>query len=303
MEKHINKSVNLKQMAIEMLKENHITYDCIGNKVYYGMDSFTIPIMIEDTIFFFKFFVDEYENDINAEIKIVEYIKSQNITIVPKYFSKENKKVFKSQKYNMVFYGTQSIDGKTNTQLNRQIVENIVINIATIHSKLKQFDMQNIDLRKSYTSERILKLFIKNNRYNDFKKINSYIEELMSVNIEYEKLYPIHADLHLGNFKIINGKVEGIIDFSNIMEASFEYDVSKFFQDIIMKDIIKINELDDLIHLYRNTSKLNTNLKCLYVNIAYNILFRYLYSNEDNNEKILLSVKELIKYANNIYQI
>ena len=42
MEKHINKSVNLKQMAIEMLKENHINYDCIGNKVYYGMDSFTI---------------------------------------------------------------------------------------------------------------------------------------------------------------------------------------------------------------------------------------------------------------------
>lgn len=287
-------------MAIEMLKESHINYDCIGTKVYFGMDSFTIPIMIEDTIFYFKFFIDEYENNINAEIKIVEYIKSQNINIVPKYFSKQNKKIFKSKKYNMMFYGTQSIDGETNTKINRQTVENIVMNIANIHSKLEQFDMQNIDLRKSYTSERILKLFIKNNRYNDFRRINSYIEELMSINIEQEKLYPIHADLHIGNFKIINGKVEGIIDFSNVMKSSFEYDISKFFQDIIMKDIIKIDELDDLINLYRNISKLNTNINCLYVNIAYNILFRYLYSNEDNNEKILLSVKKLIKYANKI---
>lgn len=263
----------LKKMALQMLDKSKITPHKAGN-VYYGNRSFTLPTLLNDRIYYFKFFPSANKPSIESDVAVVNYLIENGISL-PSFFQQDGKQIFYGENENITFYASKFVDGDNSPVLSSTLIRDIVINIARMHSKLKNFDKSTINIEKVTDYQRMIELYIKNNCYCDSKGIGEYLEKIIKIGTDNVPTYPIHSDLYMGNIKVQNGKFKSFMDFSDIRESYFEDDLGKFFQSVLMEYSIQSDDIANLIKVYESESGISLSKKNVYVSVLYCMLDRY----------------------------
>ena len=177
------------------------------------------------------------------------------------FFQQDGKQIFYGENENITFYASEFVDGDNSTVLSNTLIRDIVINIARMHSKLKNFDKSTINIEKITDYQKMIELYIKNNCDCDSKGIGEYLEKIIKIGIDNVPTYPIHSDLYMGNIKVQNGKFKSFMDFSDIRESYFEDDLGKFFQSILMEGSIESDDIANLIKVYESESRISLSKK------------------------------------------
>ena len=263
----------LQEISLKMIEEQQIVPHKTGT-IYYGNGSFSFPALLENGIYYFKFFPTTNISAIQSEIDIVNYLIRKGIPL-PRFLTQNGKTIFHSKNGNMVFYASEFMDGDNDPILSKQLINDIVINIAQMHLKIKDFDKTNINIEKTTDYQRLMELYIKNQCNGDSKGIEEYLERIIKIGVDNVPTYPIHSDLYMGNVRIKDGNFKGIIDFSNLRESYFEDDLGKFFQSILLANVIVPEDIDDLIKLYESESGIPLSKRNIYVSTLYCMLDRY----------------------------
>ncbi len=285
----------LKKMALQMLDKSKITPHKAGN-VYYGNRSFTLPTLLNDGIYYFKFFPSANKPSIESDVAVVNYLIENGISL-PSFFKQDEKQIFYGENENITFYASKFVDGDNSPVLSSTLIRDIVINIARMHSKLKNFDKSTINIEKVTDYQRMIELYIKNNCYCDSKGIGEYLEKIIKIGTDNVPTYPIHSDLYMGNIKVQNGKFKSFMDFSDIRESYFEDDLGKFFQSVLMEDSIQSDDIANLIKVYESESGISLSKKNVYVSVLYCMLDRYFNREHTirDKQKMLSIVQELLE--------
>lgn len=285
----------LKKMALQMLDKSKITPHKAGN-VYYGNRSFTLPTLLNDGIYYFKFFPSANKPSIESDVTVVNYLIENGISL-PSFFQQDGKQIFYGENENITFYASKFVDGDNSPVLSSTLIRDIVINIARMHSKLKTFDKSTINIEKLTDYQRMIELYIKNNCDCDSKGIGEYLEKILKIGTDNVPTYPIHSDLYMGNIKVQNGKFKSFMDFSDIRESFFEDDLGKFFQSVLMEDSIQPDDIANLIKVYESESGISLSKKNVYVSILYCMLDRYFNREHTirDKQKMLSIVQELLE--------
>lgn len=285
----------LKKMALQMLDKSKIMPLKAGN-VYYGNRSFTLPTLLSDGIYYFKFFPSANKPSIQSDVAVVNYLIENGISL-PVFFQQDGKQIFYGENENITFYASEFVDGDNSPVLSNTLIRDIVINIARMHSKLKDFDKSTINIEKITDYQKMIELYIKNNCDCDSKGIGEYLEKIIKIGIDNVPTYPIHSDLYMGNIKVQNGKFKSFMDFSDIRESYFEDDLGKFFQSILMEGSIESDDIANLIKVYESESRISLSKKNVYVSILYCMLDRYFNREHtiSDKQKIISVVQELLE--------
>lgn len=285
----------LKKMALQMLGKSKITPHKAGN-VYYGNRSFTLPTLLNDRIYYFKFFPSANKPSIESDVAVVNYLIENGISL-PSFFQQDGKQIFYGENENITFYASKFVDGDNSPVLSSTLIRDIVINIARMHSKLKNFDKSTINIEKVTDYQRMIELYIKNNCYCDSKGIGEYLEKIIKIGTDNVPTYPIHSDLYMGNIKVQNGKFKSFMDFSDIRESYFEDDLGKFFQSVLMEYSIQSDDIANLIKVYESESGISLSKKNVYVSVLYCMLDRYFNREHTirDKQKMLSIVQELLE--------
>lgn len=285
----------LKEMALQMLDKSKIKPHKVGN-VYYGNRSFTLPTLLNDGIYYFKFFPSVNKSSIEADVAVVNYLIENRISL-PSFFQQNGNQIFCDENENITFYASKFIDGDGSPVLSSTLIRDIVINIARMHSKLRDFDKSTINIEKVTDYQKMIELYIKNKCDYDSKGIEEYLERIIRIGIDDVPTYPIHSDLYMGNIKVQNGNFKSFMDFSDIRESYFEDDLGKFFQNVLMEDSIKTDDIANLIKVYESESGIPLSKKNVYVSILYCMLDRYFNREHTVRDKqnMLSVVQELLE--------
>lgn len=285
----------LKEMALQMLDKSKITPHKAGN-VYYGNRSFTLPTLLNDGIYYFKFFPSANKPSIESNVAVVNYLIENGISF-PSFFQQDGKQIFYGENGNIAFYASKFVDSDNSPVLSSTLIRDIVIHIARMHSKLKTFDKSTINIEKVTDYQRMIELYIKNNCDCDSKGIGKYLEKIIKIGTDNVPTYPIHSDLYMGNIKVQNGKFKSFMDFSDIRESYFEDDLGKFFQSVLMEDSIQSDDIANFIKVYESESGISLSKKNVYVSVLYCMLDRYFNREHTirDKPKMLSIVQELLK--------
>ena len=262
----------LQENSLKMIKEQKIVPYKIGN-IYYGNGTFSLPALLENGIYYFKFPTSNMLA-IQSEVDIENYLIKNGIPL-PRFLIQDGKEIFQSKYGNMVFYAQEFIDGDNTPVLSKRLINDIVESIAQMHMKLKDFDKTTISIEKITDYQRLIELYIKNKCNGDSKEINKYLERIIRIGIDNVPTYPIHSDLYMGNIRIKDGNFKGFIDFSNIRESYFEDDLGKFFQSILLENVIIPEDIENLISVYENKCGIPISKRNIYVSTLYCMLDRY----------------------------
>ena len=263
----------LREKSIEMLQEQQINPNKIGN-IYYGNGSYTLPTLLDDGIYYFKFFPTRDISEVQSEVDFVDYLINRGISI-PRLLNQNSREVFQSHDSSTVFYASEHMDGDYNPVLSRPLIEEIITNIAQMHSMAKDFDKSSVTMQKRTDYQRLIDLYIKTQCDRDQRGIAKCIERTMKIGVQDVPTYPIHSDLYMGNIVTKDGKFRGFFDFSNLRESYLEDDLGKFFQSALEANAISPKDIDSLVKLYEKESGISLNRDNLYVSTLYCVLERY----------------------------
>ena len=285
----------LQEISLKMIAEQKIVTHKTGN-IYYGNGSFSLPALLENGIYYFKFFPTSNMSAIQTEIDIVNYLIKNGIPL-PRFLTQNGKEIFHSKNGNIVFYASEFMDGDNDPALSKQLINDIIANIAQMHSKLRDFNKTTMNIKKTTDYQRLIELYIKNKCNGDPKGISKYLERIIKIGVEDDPTYPIHSDLYMGNIRIKDGKFKGIIDFSNIRESYFEDDLGKFFQSILLENVIIPEDIENLIRVYESECGIPLSKRNIYVSTLYCMLDRY-FNKEyqgNNQERFISTIQKLLE--------
>ena len=240
----------LQEKSIEMLQEQQIKPNKIGN-IYYGNGSYTLPALLDDGIYYFKFFPTRDISEVQSEVAFVDYLINRGISI-PRFLNQNGREVFQSHNSSTVFYASEHMDGDYNPVLSRPLIEEIITSIAQMHSMAKDFDKSSVTMQKRTDYQRLIDLYIKTQCDRDQRGI-----------------------ANMGNIVTKDGKFRGFFDFSNLRESYLEDDLGKFFQSALEANAISPKDIDSLVKLYEKESGISLNRDNLYVSTLYCVLERY----------------------------
>ena len=285
----------LQEISLKMIKEQKIVPHKIGN-IYYGNGSFSLPVLLENGIYYFKFFPTSNMFTVQSEIDIVNYL-IKNGTPLPRFLTQNDKEIFHSKNGNIFFYAQEVMDGDNTSVLSEHLINVIVDSIAQMHLKLKDFDKTTIHIEKITDYQKLIELYIKNKCNCDSKGIGEYLERIIRIGIDNVPTYPIHSDLYMGNIMVKDGHFKGFIDFSNIRESYFEDDLGKFFQSMLLENIIIPEDIENLIKVYESKCDIPLSRRNIYVSTLYCMLDRY-FNKEyqgNKNKRFISTIQKLLE--------
>lgn len=267
-----------KEFAIQMLKDEKIAPKKIG-KIYYGDKNFILPVLLDDGIYYFKFFMEPVQEHIEADIKVVEYLRENGIS-VPEFFDKNGRKIFKSSEdipFSTIFYASKHVEADKDEEysMSTETIEDIIRQIGRMHLKLKKFDKSKINIDKITDYQRLIQLYIDKKDLCDERGISEKIEKVIGMGIDKVETYPIHSDLHSANIMIENGRFKSFIDFSDVRESYFEDDLGKFFQNLLGAKNVNMSEISRIMKIYEDETGIKLSKKNIYTSTIYRILDRY----------------------------
>lgn len=267
-----------KTFALQMLRDEGIDVKKSG-EIYYGDKNFILPVLVDEGIFYFKFFMDPIEEHIEAEVSVVEYLKENGIE-VPDFYCKDNKKIFYSGEnmpFKTIFYASKHVnaDKDKEHEMSTEEAEDIIKNIARMHLKLKKFDKSSVKIDKTTDYQRLIQLYIDKKDLCDERNISEKIERVIEYGTDKVETYPIHSDLHSANIMMKNGKFKSFIDFSDVRDSYFEDDLGKFFQNLLGSKGVKMSEMHRLIAIYEQETGITLSRKNIYTSTIYRIMDRY----------------------------
>lgn len=268
----------LRTFALQMLEEEGIAIKKSG-EIYYGDKNFILPVLMDEGIYYFKFFMDPVKEYIEADVNIVEYLKNNGIE-VPDFYSKNDKKIFYSSDkipFKTIFYASKHVDADKDKEfeMSNEEAEDIIKKIGKMHVKLKEFDKSKVKINKTTDYQRLIQLYIDKKDLCDERNISEKIEEVIRFGIDKVSTYPIHSDLHSANIMMENGKFKSFIDFSDVRDSYFEDDLGKFFQNLLGAKGAKMEEINRLIQIYEEETGIKLSKKNIYISTIYRIMDRY----------------------------
>lgn len=270
----------LKKYALQMLKEEGIEPKKTG-EVYYGHSKFIIPVLLEDGIYHFKFFLKPENYNIEAEVEIVEYLRENDIA-VPGFYEKDGKKIFHSSEsfpYKTTFFATQHVDADQDQEysMSREASEDIIRHIGDMHLKLKEFDKSKIQMSQVTDYEKLVELYVSKKELCDERGISGLVERVIQIGIDQVDTYPIHSDLHSANIMMEDDRFKCFIDFSDIRDSYLEDDLGKVFQNLMGSKGYSIEDVYSLIEMYENHTGIKLSRKNICISTIYRLLDRYFY--------------------------
>lgn len=266
---------------IEKLEE--IGLNCIYNsdigkiqviKVLDGEDNFIIKGLIEQQIYYFKFFYNANIEKIKAEIQVVNFLRNNDI-IVPEFYKKNGQILFENKTHDIAFYASKELKGNNKYSINKKLLEEIIDSISNMHKKIITIDESKINLKENTDKDRIEMFYNNNMKFLTNNGIDKYIKLVIENKSEKNKKYPIHSDLYFKNIIFNDSKVVGFIDFSDIRKSYIEDDLGKLFQNLLCVHNFTINTIEELIWRYKEKMNIFISDKNIYISILYRTVYRY----------------------------
>lgn len=259
-----------------MLEKQGIEPKKTGN-IYYGDTNFILPVLLEDGIYYFKFFMNPIREHIEADVMVVEYLRENGVE-VPEFYCKEGNKIFTAGNevpFNTIFYGSSHVDAEEEPDMPTEVIEDIIRHIAQMHLMLKEFDKSKIDVEKITDYQRLIQLYINKKDLCDERGMSETLERIISIGTDRVETYPIHSDLHSANIMMENNRFKAFIDFSDVRESYFEDDLGKFFQNLLGAKNVSLDEIKRLMDIYEQESGIKPSRKNVYSSTIFRILDRY----------------------------
>lgn len=279
-------------MKIRKLKTlEELGLDCIYNsdieqiqviETIDGDDNFIIKGLVEQQIYYFKFFNYANIEQIRAEIQVVNFLRRKNI-IVPEFYKRNEQILFEHKTHNMVFYASKELKGNNKYSVNKKLLEEIIDSISNMHKKLMTMDASKINLKEITDKDRMAIFYNNNIEFLTSNRIEKYIKHAIENESEKNKKYPIHSDLYFKNIIFNDNKVVGFIDFSDIRKSYIEEDLGKLFQNLLCAHNFKIDTIEELIGRYKEKMNIFISDKNIYISILYRTVYRYYIEYKESN--------------------
>lgn len=275
----------IKKISIDMLKQNGIVPEKIG-LIYYGENNFILPIQLNGTIYYFKFFPNSNIDQLKSEIIFTRYLRENGIN-TPKYFKQRDREVFETDCNSMkvLFFATEHIDADIEPDKTPELLIDIIKNVARIHMQTKKFDKGSIKIERVTDYQKLFAYYISQNEFWKKHDLDQIIEKAIQIGDEKRDTYPIHSDLRIANIMIENGRVKSFIDFGDLRESYFEDDLGKFFQSLVGTNGINLGGIKRLITLYESETDTKVSRKKIYISMIYNLMERF-YANMQSQENL-----------------
>ena len=266
--------------ALQMIKDAGIEIKKIGN-LYYGHRKFIMPTLVDDGIYHFKFFLNPEDEHIEAEVKIVQYLRENGIE-VPGFYEKDGKNIFHSSEsipFKATFFASKHVDADPDQEysMSREASADIIKHIGEMHLKLKEFDKSKISIDSITDYEKLVELYIFKKDLCDERGLSKMVEKIIEIGPEKVATYPIHSDLHSANIMMENDKFKSFIDFSDVRDSYFEDELGKVFQNLMGSKGYSINEVQNLIDIYEENTGIDLSRRNIYISTMYRLLDRYFY--------------------------
>lgn len=237
-------------------------------------NSMVCRYIIEGTVYYTKIFRNKCIKQLNMEVSFMQHLLISGIC-VPKLLEMNSHYIFEvcDEPDKVAFIFMTELLG--DAMIDEGTLQDTVINVANIHAISSNFSIKEYDAEGN-SDFRQLRDFVRANtsivsELCDIRKILFLLDQK-----EPQRNYHcIHADLHMANIVLRNGKFFGLIDFTDCKIGLFEDDLGKLFQNYLTGELCDIRMVKELIDVYQNATDYCIDVKEVYISCIYRILYNF----------------------------
>jgi len=211
-----------------------------------GVENTNIKLITSRNKYVLRYVEEKDVKQILFQTEVIDFLTLNNIK-TPKIIKTKDKKDFIIYK-NKPIVIFQFAEGNHIKKINKKLFVDIIKKISLLQKKLIEFHPLNrpwIKYATDLSYEEFLLSKIKSNKYN--QEFNKLVKELKNINDSKLRKSIIHGDLTKVNLLAKNNKVTAILDFDDVRQDYFVYDIAIF----IVQFCFPNNKLDaDLIKIF-----------------------------------------------------